>query len=94
MNVFPRTNLRALFQFAFFLLPFAGAAQDPAPDLSANPAVATPPLNPALPTLFIAGDSTAAKANGQPVQGWGARAVDAAAARLSPRGTGTGCWRR
>ena len=72
MNVFPRTNLRALFRFAFFLLPFAGAAQDPAPDLSANPAVANvAPLNPALPTLFIAGDSTAAKANGQPVQGWG-----------------------
>ena len=71
MNVFPRTNLRALFRFAFFLLPLAGAAQDPAPDLSANPAVATSPLNPALPTLFIAGDSTAAKANGQPVQGWG-----------------------
>ena len=59
MNVFPRTNLRALFRFAFFLLPFAGAAQDPAPDLAANPAVATSPLNPALPTLFIAGDSTA-----------------------------------
>ena len=71
MNVFPRTNLRALFRFAFFLLPFAGAAQDPAPDLSANPAVATSPLNPALPTLFIAGDSTAAKTNGQPMQGWG-----------------------
>jgi lysophospholipase L1-like esterase len=33
--------------------------------------VAQPALNPALPTLFIAGDSTAARNNGVPIQGWG-----------------------
>ncbi len=32
---------------------------------------AQPALNPALPTLFIAGDSTAARNNGNPAQGWG-----------------------
>jgi len=31
----------------------------------------SPSLNPALPTLFIAGDSTAARNSGAPVQGWG-----------------------
>lgn len=30
-----------------------------------------PALNPSLPTLFIAGDSTAARNHGTPVQGWG-----------------------
>lgn len=50
----------------------AGFAQAPAlaPDLKVNPAAAVSPLNPALPTLFIAGDSTAAKSNGNPTQGW------------------------
>jgi lysophospholipase L1-like esterase len=45
------------------------AAPAPAPDLPANAkkAPAAAPLNPALPTLFIAGDSTAARGSG-----WGA----------------------
>ena len=51
-------------------------AQTPALDLAANPAATAAPLNPALPTLFIAGDSTAAKNNGNPVQGWGVPFAD------------------
>jgi len=54
------------------LLLSAGAAQNPgavpAPG-PANPAAAQ--LNPALPTLFIAGDSTAAPGAGELQQGWG-----------------------
>ena len=42
----------------------------PAPDLSSNPAAARAAINPALPTLFIAGDSTAARGKGESQQGW------------------------
>lgn len=42
----------------------------PAPDLASNPASTTPTLNPARPTLFIAGDSTAARGRGAAQQGW------------------------
>jgi lysophospholipase L1-like esterase len=45
-------------------------AAAPAPDLTTNPAAAAVTLNPALPTLFIAGDSTAARGNGTNQQGW------------------------
>jgi len=51
-------------------------AQAPASDLPQNPAASVGPLNPNLPTLFIAGDSTAAKNNGNPVQGWGVPFAD------------------
>jgi lysophospholipase L1-like esterase len=71
MNVSSRMNFRALVRFTFFLLPLTGAAQDPAPDLAASPAADFARLDPALPTIFIAGDSTAAKAHGNPLQGWG-----------------------
>ena len=43
----------------------------PAPDLSANPISTAAPRDPNLPTVFIAGDSTAAKNDGKPIQGWG-----------------------
>ena len=59
-----------------FLLPVAAFAQAPAPDLNANPAATVTALNPALPTIFIAGDSTAAKNNGNPTQGWGVPFAD------------------
>jgi lysophospholipase L1-like esterase len=42
----------------------------PAPDLSKNPAPTRTPLNPALPTLWVAGDSTAARGRGDTQQGW------------------------
>ena len=51
-------------------------AQPPAPDLPQNPAASIGALDPKLPTLFIAGDSTAAKNNGNPVQGWGVPFAD------------------
>lgn len=63
-------------RFAAFLLPLLASAQAPAPDLAANPAAGPGALNPALPTLFIAGDSTAAKNNGNPIQGWGVPFAD------------------
>jgi lysophospholipase L1-like esterase len=47
------------------------AAQSPDPDLTKNPAATKGAISPALPTVFIAGDSTAAKNNGNPIQGWG-----------------------
>lgn len=46
------------------------AAPTPAPDLARNPAPVRTTLNPKLPTLFIAGDSTAAKGRGEIQQGW------------------------
>ncbi len=45
-------------------------APTPAPDLAANPAPVRGRLNPALPTLFVAGDSTAARGRGERQQGW------------------------
>ncbi len=51
-------------------------AQTPAPDLKANPAAEAAPLDTKLPTLFIASDSTAAKNNGNPIQGWGVPFAD------------------
>lgn len=59
-----------------FLLPLLALAQAPAPDLVVNPAAENKALNPALPTLFIAGDSTAAKNKGDPIQGWGVPFAD------------------
>ena len=46
-------------------------AAEPAPDLASNPAAAVTPLDPKLPTIFIASDSTAAKGAGERQQGWG-----------------------
>ncbi|HET7536126.1 MAG TPA: GDSL-type esterase/lipase family protein, partial [Candidatus Didemnitutus sp.] len=48
----------------------------PAPDLTKNPAAEAKPLDPKLPTLFIASDSTAAKNDGNPIQGWGVPFAD------------------
>lgn len=56
--------------------PVQTGAQTPAPDLNTNPAATVTPLDPALPTVFIAGDSTAAKNKGDPVQGWGVPFAD------------------
>lgn len=52
------------------ILPCAHTQTAPAPDLAKNPAPARAPLNPALPTLFVAGDSTAARGRGERQQGW------------------------
>ena len=58
------------------LLPLVALAQAPAPDLAANPGAVVEKLNPALPTIFVAGDSTAAKDKGNPIQGWGVPFAD------------------
>ena len=65
----PSLRLLSFWLAGIFLSLFA-CAQTPAPDLVVNPAAEAKPLNPALPTLFIAGDSTAAKGSGG-VVGWG-----------------------
>lgn len=41
-----------------------------APDLTTNPAPPAAVINPKLPSIFIAGDSTAARGNGTNQQGW------------------------
>lgn len=43
----------------------------PAPDLATNPPPATTRVNPALPSIFIASDSTAARSSATNQQGWG-----------------------
>ena len=48
-----------------------GATVTPAPDLAVNPAATARPRDPSLPTVFVAGDSTAAKGKGVEQEGWG-----------------------
>src|SRR5882757_6360901 len=77
-------NTRLLAPFACALLALAVRAQTPtapatppsAPDLARNPAPVAKPLDPALPTIFIAGDSTAARGQGVRQQGWGVPFAD------------------
>jgi lysophospholipase L1-like esterase len=47
------------------------SAPQPAPDLATNPAAAGAVVNPSLPTVFVAGDSTAARGSSPQQQGWG-----------------------
>ncbi len=73
----PLSSFLALASLAVAIV--ASAADEktaPPPDLASNPAAAVNALNPALPTIFIAGDSTAAKNNGNPIQGWGVPFAD------------------
>lgn len=53
----------------------ASAVENP-PDLASNPASIRPEIDPALPTLFVAGDSTAAKGKGEHQQGWATPLAD------------------
>jgi len=67
------------------------AAPLPAPDLASNPAARATPLNPALPTLWVAGDSTAAPGAGASQQGWAvpfADYFDSAKVNLANRARG------
>jgi lysophospholipase L1-like esterase len=64
-------NLPRTLPLFFSVLAIAsGQTAPPAPDLARNPAALETPLNPALPTLWIAGDSTAARGAGEMQQGW------------------------
>jgi lysophospholipase L1-like esterase len=65
-----RVALGALLLIFFGVVPSTRAQATPAPDLAKNPATTPSPLNPALPTLWIAGDSTAARGRGERQQGW------------------------
>lgn len=65
-----------LVRFAAFFLPLLACAQAPLPPPLPSGPLEVPPLNPALPTIFIAGDSTAARDKGQPIQGWGVPFAD------------------
>ena len=56
--------------------PLAAQSPAPAPDLKKNPPPTVAPLNPALPTLFVAGDSTAARGRGERQQGWAVPLAD------------------
>lgn len=60
----------------FCFLPLLACAQGWAQDLALNPPAQTGGLNPALPTIFVAGDSTAARNTGHPIQGWGVPFAD------------------
>lgn len=62
-----------------------------APDLAVNPAARVSELDPTLPTLFIAGDSTAARGSGENQMGWAlplADFFDAAAVNVVNRARG------
>jgi len=63
--------MRPSLKLLLLLFPLAALAQTPPLDLAINPPAQTGGLNPALSTIFIAGDSTAARNNGNPIQGWG-----------------------
>ncbi|HEX2854545.1 MAG TPA: rhamnogalacturonan acetylesterase [Opitutaceae bacterium] len=77
------TSFLVRFLFTFGLSGASlGAQSEPprAPDLPARPAPAAAPsvpkLDPTLPTIFIAGDSTAARGKGESQQGWGVPFAD------------------
>ena len=72
----PPYPMRFLSRLLVLLVHVAALAQTPAPDLAVNAPATIDPLNPNLPTIFIAGDSTAAKDKGQPIQGWGVPFAD------------------
>lgn len=82
MNLSPLRTL-ALRSF-LFLLGGAWLSAQPnpsptparAPDLASNPAPEVTPLDPKVPTLFVAGDSTAARGKGESQQGWGVPLAD------------------
>ncbi len=56
--------------FIFAALTATLCAQTPASDLATNPPARATTLDPALPTLFVAGDSTAARGRGETQEGW------------------------
>ncbi|HTL67756.1 MAG TPA: rhamnogalacturonan acetylesterase [Lacunisphaera sp.] len=62
---------RILLAWSLALLACRAVVHATPPDETINPPAEKHPLNPALSTIWIAGDSTAAKNNGHPIQGWG-----------------------
>jgi lysophospholipase L1-like esterase len=79
MNRLPRSRFFYAFLWPILASISAAVAQPAsalAPDLAVNPAPAITGLDPALPTLWIAGDSTAARGRGATQQGWGVPFAD------------------
>jgi lysophospholipase L1-like esterase len=79
--LFANRRVRLLHLFVALAVFAAGslnlfAQPAPAPDLTNNPASVAPVRNPALPAIFIAGDSTAARGAGARQQGWGVPFAD------------------
>jgi lysophospholipase L1-like esterase len=70
--------MRSLVAFlATALVAFAQTpAATPPADPASNPASAAATIKPGLPTIFIAGDSTAARGRGDAQQGWGVPFAD------------------
>jgi lysophospholipase L1-like esterase len=66
----------ALLSLGTAVLSAQSAAPDLSPQLTAPPAALPTPLDPALPTLWVAGDSTAAKGSGDAQQGWAVPLAD------------------
>ena len=64
-----------LVRYAAFLLSLCVCAQVSTPDPAVNPSAENRTADPALPTLFIAGDSTAAKGS-ENAMGWGVPFAD------------------
>jgi lysophospholipase L1-like esterase len=79
LGLIPRTMLRCFPLFIATALTMSAQTPTPAPDLQSN-ASSSPSgpaaLNPDLPTIFIAGDSTAARGRPPRQQGWGVPFAD------------------
>ncbi len=79
MNSLPRFRSFCALLWSILASVAAALAQPaaaPAPDAAANTAPAIGRFDPALPTLWIAGDSTAARGRGVTQQGWGVPLAD------------------
>src|SRR5436189_5884812 len=57
-------------QTATVVEPEKTVVTTPAPDLATNPPPRVTQINTNLPTIFVAGDSTAARGAGEAQQGW------------------------
>jgi lysophospholipase L1-like esterase len=68
-----KSSLQTLAAFVVGLAATLAQSQPvaPAPDLATNPPPVATRINPALPSIFIAGDSTAARSSATNQQGWG-----------------------
>jgi len=75
-SILPRSLLGFIACLGAVSLSAQTAPVTPAPDLAVNAAATDRPRDPKLPSLFVAGDSTAAKGKGEEQQGWGVPFAD------------------
>jgi lysophospholipase L1-like esterase len=79
MNRSQFTRCFLVFPLGLALLAAPGYGQNtplPAPDLPRNPPARPAAVNPKLPSIFVAGDSTAAVGKGETQQGWAVPLAD------------------